>query len=124
VSRLASLASRGWPVALLFAVCAVAAGLGRAGESRAATPVTVEINQFQFTPRELTVEPGTVVQWLNRDQTVHDIIAPQAKLASPGMDTGDHFEFTFATPGDYAYLCGLHPHMTGIVHVRAAGNSG
>ncbi|HET9864399.1 MAG TPA: cupredoxin family copper-binding protein [Steroidobacteraceae bacterium] len=124
MSVLASLARRGWHVALLLVVCAVALALGLAQESRAAAPVTIEIDQFQFMPREITVEPGTVVQWMNRDQAVHNVIAPGVQLASPGMDTGDHFAFTFTQPGDYDYLCGLHPHMTGIVHVRAAGNSG
>ena len=117
-------ASLGHPLGLMFGVCAVALGLGRAYEARAASPVIVEINQFQFSPREITVDAGTVVEWLNHDQTVHNIIAPDAKLASPGMDTGDHVDFTFTKPGDYAYLCGLHPHMTGIIHVRAPGNSG
>ncbi|HEU4593092.1 MAG TPA: cupredoxin family copper-binding protein [Steroidobacteraceae bacterium] len=123
MSRLAPLAASRLPIALLIGVCAVASGPALAQDSRAASAVTIVIDQFQFTPREITIEPGTRVEWMNHDQTVHNIIAPQAKLASPGMDTGDHFTFTFATPGDYAYLCGLHPHMTGIIHVRA-GNSG
>jgi plastocyanin len=121
--RLVPRAAGGLQLAVLLGSC-VLPGFGRADEARAATPVTVEINQFQFFPRELTVEAGTVVQWMNHDQTVHNIVAPGAKLASPGMDTGDHFDFTFAKPGDYPYLCGLHPHMTGIIHVRAPGNSG
>jgi plastocyanin len=109
---------------LVVGVCAAAAGPGRGLEVRAAEPVIVEISQFQFSPREITVDAGTVVEWMNRDQAVHNIIAPDAKLASPGMDTGDHVEFTFTKPGDYPYLCGLHPHMTGIIHVRNPGNSG
>jgi plastocyanin len=109
------LSARGWILGLLL-VCV--------GKVWAGAPVTVEINQFQFFPREITVDAGTVVQWMNRDQTVHNIIAPDAKLASPGMDTGDHFDFTFAKPGDYPYLCGLHPHMTGIIHVRTPGKAG
>ncbi len=124
MSRAAPLAVRGWPAGLMLGVCVLALGLGRAWQARAAAPVVVEINQFQFMPREITVDAGTVVEWMNRDQTVHNIIAPDAKLASPGMDTGDHFDYTFAKPGDYPYLCGLHPHMTGVIHVRAPGNSG
>jgi plastocyanin len=124
VSPVALQAARGWLPGLLISVCAVALGLGFAYQARAGAPVTVEINQFQFTPREITVDAGTVVEWLNHDQTVHNIIAPDAKLASPGMDTGDHFDFTFSRPGDYTYLCGLHPHMTGVIHVRAPGNPG
>jgi plastocyanin len=113
-----------WRATLLFGAASAVLGPGLSHESRAAAPVIIEIDQFRFTPREITIEPGTVVVWLNHDQAVHNVIAPAAKLASPGMDTGDRFDFRFATPGDYAYLCGLHPHMTGIIHVRAPGNSG
>ena len=109
-------------MALMLGICTVALGLARSHAANAA--VIVEINQFQFSPREITVDVGTVVEWMNHDQTVHNIIAPDAGLASPGMDTGDHVDFTFTKPGDYPYLCGLHPHMTGIIHVRAPGNSG
>lgn len=116
---------RAWPLGLLFAVAvAVALGLGRAREVRAATPAIIVIDQFQFSPREITVETGTRIEWINHDQTVHNIVSQPAKFASPGMDTGDHFDFTFANPGDYSYLCALHPHMTGVIHVRASGNSG
>jgi plastocyanin len=111
-------------LALVLGVCTVALGLGRNHAAHAASPVIIEINQFQFSPREIIVDVGTVVEWMNHDQTVHNIIAPDARLASPGMDTGDHVEFKFTKPRDYPYLCGLHPHMTGIVHVRAPGNSG
>jgi plastocyanin len=121
--KLASKVARRSTAGLLLGVCAIL-GPGHAGDALAAAPVTVEINQFQFSPREITVQAGTVVQWMNHDQTVHNIVAPGARLASPGMDTGDHFDFTFAKPGDYPYLCGLHPHMTGIIHVREPGNSG
>lgn len=89
-----------------------------------AAPVVIEIEQFQFSPREITIDAGTGIEWINHDQTVHNVVSPEARLASPGMDTGDHFDFTFAKPGDYVYRCALHPHMTGVIHVRAAGNSG
>jgi plastocyanin len=85
------------------------------------TPVSIEINQFQFGPNDITVEPGTIVEWVNHDQTIHNIIVPGAKVSSPGMDTGDHFSFKFDAAGDFSYLCGLHPHMTGVVHVKARG---
>ena len=102
-----------------FALAALlAVGLGHGAPVRAATgPVTIEIDHFVFSPAEITVEAGTIVEWVNHDQTVHNIILTTAKSASPGMDTGDHYTFRFDSPGDYPYLCGLHPHMTGMVHV-------
>ena len=103
-------------VAALFAV-----GLGHGARARAAGQVTVGIDHFAFSPAEITIEPGTIVEWVNHDQTIHNIILTTAKVASPGMDTGDHYTYKFDAPGDYPYLCGLHPHMTGIVHVKARG---
>jgi plastocyanin len=84
-------------------------------------PVTIVIDHFAFSPAEITVEPGTIVEWVNRDQTIHNIIVPAVKIASPGMDTGDHFSYRFDTTAEFSYLCGLHPHMTGVIHVKARG---
>jgi plastocyanin len=105
-------------VAVLVA-CGLAAAVQAAPAATA--PVTILIDHFAFSPAEITVEPGTIVEWVNRDQTVHNIIVPAGKVSSPGMDTGDQFTFRFDAPGDFSYLCGLHPHMTGVIHVKAHG---
>ena len=109
MSRLAS------PLAL---AAMLALGLTQNAPARAAGLVTIEIDHFVFTPAEISIEAGTIVEWVNHDQTIHNIILTTAKTASPGMDTGDHYTFKFDAPGDYPYLCGLHPHMTGIIHVK------
>ncbi|HEX7327379.1 MAG TPA: cupredoxin family copper-binding protein [Casimicrobiaceae bacterium] len=80
--------------------------------------VTIDIRSFTFTPKEVTVAPGTHVVWTNRDDTPHTVTATDHGFASPGLDTGDTFEHTFGAEGDYAYLCTVHPYMTGVVHVR------
>jgi len=97
----------------------LACGPGLTGPAPAGPRVIIAIDHFQFGPDDITVEAGTIVEWVNRDQTIHDIIVPAAKVSSPGMDTGDHFTFRFDAAGDFSYLCGLHPHMTGVVHVKA-----
>jgi plastocyanin len=96
VSRFAS------PLAL---AALLALGLGQNAPGHAATA-------------PVTIEPGTIVEWVNRDQTIHNIVLTTARVASPGMDTGDHYTYQFNQPGDYPYLCALHPHMTGVVHVK------
>jgi len=99
---------------------ALVAALAYGGLAHAAPPtVIVQITQFKFDNQEVTVAPGTVVQWVNRDQTVHNVVSRDGKFASTGLDTGDAWSFTFTAPGDYAYFCALHPHMTGVVHVKA-----
>lgn len=79
---------------------------------------TVEIVKFAFSPKEITVAAGTKIVWTNHDETPHTIIANDGTFVSKGMDTNDHFEFTFNKEGDFSYFCTLHPFMTGIVHVH------
>jgi len=79
---------------------------------------TVQISNFQFQPQELTVTAGTTVAWLNRDQTIHNVVSKDGKVASPGLDTDDRYAVVFEHEGDYPYFCALHPQMTGVVHVR------
>lgn len=85
-----------------------------------ATEATVTIDNFTFTPAQLTVAKGTRVVWINRDDIPHLIVSaddPRA-MRSPPLDTDDQFAFTFAAPGTYRYFCSLHPHMQGVVVVR------
>jgi plastocyanin len=101
---------------------ALVAGISQAVPVRAASgPVTIVIDHFAFSPAEITIEAGTIVEWVNRDQTIHNIIVPAVKFSSPGMDTGDRFTYRFDAVADVVYLCGLHPHMTGVIHVKAHG---
>jgi plastocyanin len=80
---------------------------------------TVTIEKFAFTPKEITVAPGTKVVWTNKDETPHTVTANDKSFTSKALDTDDKYEYTFANPGDFGYFCTLHPFMTGIVHVRA-----
>ena len=89
-----------------------------AAPARAASTVEVDITRFAFAPKEVTVAPGTRVVWTNRDETPHTIAAGDRSFSSKGLDTGDAYEHTFAAEGDYAYVCTVHPFMTGVVHVK------
>lgn len=87
------------------------------GHAAAAT-VHVDITKFAFSPKEVSVAPGTRVVWTNRDETPHTVTAVDKRFGSKGLDTDDVFEFTFDNEGDFAYLCAVHPFMTGVVHVH------
>jgi plastocyanin len=39
-------------------------------------------------------------------------------LKSAALDDGDTFSHTFAAPGEYAYICTLHPYMRGKIIVK------
>jgi plastocyanin len=80
----------------------------------------VTIDNFSFTPAQLTVAPGTKVNWTNRDDiphTITDAAAPRA-FKSPPLDTGDGFSYVFQNSGTYHYFCSLHAHMTGTIVVQ------
>ena len=77
-----------------------------------------------FGPERLTVKAGTTVTWTNRDDIPHTVAAKDRLFKSKVMDTDESFSFTFSTPGEYAYFCSLHPHMTGTIVVEGTTGSG
>ena len=77
----------------------------------------VAIENFAFTPAELTVKPGTTVTFENRDDIPHLVVAVDGKYRSKALDTNDKFSVVFDKLGEYAYFCGLHPHMKGKIIV-------
>jgi len=103
--------------ALALAFCAAAALPWRL-DAAAPSAVAVEITKFAFTPKEITVAPGTKITWTNHDETPHTVTSNDKSFASKGLDTDDKFEHTFASEGDFSYFCTVHPFMTGVVHVR------
>ena len=78
----------------------------------------VNIDNFTFTPAELTVSVGTTVKWLNRDDIPHTVVESAKVFRSKAMDTDDSYSFTFANAGTFTYFCSLHPHMTGKIIVK------
>jgi len=100
---------------------AAAQGSPAASPGRAVTAAAgpqVQIKDFQFSPATVTVPVGTTVTWTNRDDTLHTVTEADRRFASPGLDPGEVFSYTFADPGSYTYFCSLHPHMTATVIVK------
>jgi 3',5'-cyclic-AMP phosphodiesterase len=85
----------------------------------------VNIDNFSFTPKSLTVRAGTTVTWMNKDDIPHNVVSTDNKFSSPVLDTDQHFSFRFQEPGSYSYYCKIHPTMTGTVVVAkdAAGTA-
>ena len=103
----------------LLAACA-ALTLTPAPSIAAPAPVTVKISNFTFAAPAITVPPGTTVTWINDDDIPHTVVADDKAFKSKVLDTGDRFAFTFTTAGRYGYFCSIHPHMTGVVVVKAS----
>lgn len=107
-------------IALLLALAAPALG-GLAMETASAAPTRVQavaIKGFAFVPQVITVAPGTTVTWTNADEDPHTVTANDKSFHSTAMDTTERFSVTFTHPGEFAYFCSLHPHMTGRIIVK------
>ena len=114
-------------VTAVASVAAVAAAVTSEGDDDAGTAtdtppaadaVPVEIRDFAFGPPEAAVAVGGQVLWTNADGLAHSIVAEDGSFASPDLDTGDSFPFTFTAPGTYPYVCGIHESMHGTVVVE------
>src|SRR5690348_9557736 len=109
-------------LAALLAVGAVFATVRTSYFARAAEdqPVatSITIDNFSFTPKEITVSKGTTVTWINHDDVPHTVVSPDKKFKSRALDTDDKYSFTFSDSGTYGYFCSVHPVMIGKVIVR------
>jgi 3',5'-cyclic-AMP phosphodiesterase len=77
------------------------------------------IDNFSFSPANITVPVGTKLTWTNKDDVPHNVISTANKFASPVLDTDQKFSFTFDEAGSYDYYCSIHPRMTAKVIVQA-----
>ena len=68
----------------------------------------VSLEGFQFSPATLTVSAGTTVTWTNNEGVQHTVTADDDSFGSDALPEGGTFEFTFDTPGTYAYHCRFH----------------
>jgi plastocyanin len=96
-------------IGAMLAVASVAA-------QEAANAITID--NFTFTPPELTVSAGTTVKWVNHDDIPHSVVNKDKVFRSKALDTDDSFSYTFTSTGTFDYFCGLHPHMTGKIIVK------
>ena len=107
-------------VSLLTVALPELTAAGEAVVAAATSPATVKIDNFAFAPATLTVTAGTTVTWKNEDDSPHRISDKNGTYKSAALDTDETFSHTFAVPGDYAYICTIHPYMAGKIIVKPA----
>jgi amicyanin len=81
---------------------------------------TVSMDHNTFIPSEITVVPGTTVTWVNKEAMPHTVVDMNKGFRSKTLAKDTSFSFTFASAGDYDYLCSIHPNMKGKVIVKPA----
>lgn len=85
-----------------------------------ASQVNVEIADYDFSPRDLTVRAGTAITWTNRDGVPHDATDEAGAWGTGTLKQGERATISFDSPGEYGYLCTVHPNMRGTLTVEEA----
>ena len=109
------------------------AGASPAGASASpaggATPLTIGTrtgSELEFEPDEVSVPADlrVSVTFENRASLPHNLTfsAPINTATSPAVDPGasETIEFDAPAPGDYTFMCTIHPGMEGTLTVEAA----
>jgi plastocyanin len=78
----------------------------------------VTIDNFTFGPKELTIDVGTTVKFVNHDDIPHTVVEKKLSFRSKELDTDDSYSYTFAAAGSFDYFCSLHPLMVGKIIVK------
>lgn len=76
-----------------------------------ATPseVTIDMVNFAYEPGDITVEAGTAVTWVNKDDGPrHSATASDGSFDTGLLDSGEEATIVLDTPGTYVYYCTLH----------------
>ena|SRR6185437_726348 len=110
----------------VFAIAVTALAIGvllvnvarASDETGKALPTQITVDNFTFTPGTLTVPVNSTVTWMNKDDVPHVIASTDGLFRSKGLDTDDHFSYTFTKPGTYSYFCSIHPKMVGKIVVQ------
>lgn len=75
--------------------------------------VTVQMNDYEFQPAEISVTRGTTVTWRNTDDLGEaHAVATDRKLFGPfealPLEPEETFAYTFTERGAFTYFCGFH----------------
>lgn len=104
-------------LALFFLVaCAKTETVEQSSAVEAPEKSSIEIKNFAFVPDTITVKRGATVIWIQKDSAPHTVKFDDEE--SPTLSVGDTWSKTFDKPGDYKYICAIHPSMKGRVIVK------
>ena len=83
-----------------------------------ATNHNIWINDFAFTPANLTIKTGDTVTWINQDNTEHSAWESSTNAFDTGLlSTGQSATLTFASVGSFNYRCRPHGNMRGSITI-------
>jgi plastocyanin len=89
-----------------------------ADNAASADPITVDIANFAFAPKDIQAKVGQKITFTNQDSTPHTATATAgAKFDSGQLDQGKSFSYTAKKAGTIQFVCSFHPNMTGTITV-------
>ena len=93
------------------------------GELHAESAATINIQTFQFQPKQIEIKAGSQVTWINQDDIRHTVTSGTPENKDGRFDAnlagkGAKFSFTFVQPGTYSFFCDRHQHMRGEIAVK------
>ena len=86
--------------------------------------VTVSMEDFFFSPTSVKVGVGDSVTWVNNGQEPHSATANDGSFDTGIFNGGGSRSVSFSNAGSFAYICTVHPNMTGTVTVSSSGGGG
>jgi predicted lipoprotein with Yx(FWY)xxD motif len=82
--------------------------VGKAAPIPAPAKVTIEIKDYSFTPTVLTVKAGTTIEFINRDDMMHNAVAVDGSFKIDLLGKGQSATIKLDKPGTYEYYCEPH----------------
>lgn len=75
------------------------------------------MRNIKFAPETTQAKVGQSVCWVNDDDVQHDAQAQDGQFSSALFGKGKTYTAKVAKAGDIAYVCSVHPGMTGTIKV-------
>ena len=76
--------------------------------------IIIVMDEFVFTPKQVTVRKGTAVVWINQEGETHTVTADDKKFDSGDLSAGGIVAFTVAAAGTIPYYCDYHGGRGGV----------
>jgi LPXTG-motif cell wall-anchored protein len=112
--RLAGIALALMAIVALMALAPLVGAAPHTAETK-----NVSVKDFEFAPKELTVNVGDTVVWKNDGPArSHTVTANDGSFDSGKLDVGQQFSFTFTKAGTFSYACKFHDVMQATITVQ------
>jgi plastocyanin len=89
----------------------------QAAAAKAVPSGDVKIASFAFLPAKISAMAGKALTFFNGDDTPHQITVTNGPRTAVFL-RGQKASLTLDKPGEYSYICGLHPSMKGVIDVK------